>query len=86
MFTFAGLFILLAAVFGTGSMVGVFAWMLHRIKRLEYETESPGQLQQVRDEIEELREQLILNRNDVAELSERIDFTERLLSRGDSAD
>lgn len=80
------LFIIFAAVIGSAAMVGVFAYILSRVRRLE-----PGasgvvdasaleqQLGQVQAEIEAMKE-------DVSALTERLDFTERLLMSGDDAD
>ena len=86
MFSIAGLFIMFAAVLGSGSMVAVLGWMFFRIKALEAGQGNSGELGQLLEQIDEIHENLDLTRQEVAELTERLDFTERLLAKGDSRD
>ncbi len=86
-----GIFIPILAVVGFFGLMGLKTWSNHKLKMRE----TPGgdnerltkAVQQLHDEIGSMRE-------DVAELQERVDFTERMLSdvrsrnaigRGDSA-
>lgn len=66
------LLILLVAVAGSGSMVGLIAWFHSRLKRLE---KNRGQ------EIERLALDVESARADIVQLTERLDFAERLLTR-----
>lgn len=77
-----GLLIMFAAVVGSSAMGGFFTWMYIRTRRLDAGGRSSDELAQVLEQLEELREGLDLTRQDVAELGERLDFTERLLTRG----
>ena len=79
----AELLILLAAVGGSGSMVGFLGWMLYRVNRLEsrgvVDTED---LDRLMDHLDVLRNQLGSVREEMGELSGRVEFTERLLTSG----
>lgn len=66
------LLILLVAVAGSGSMIGLIAWFHSRLKRLE---QTRGQ------EGEQLARDVEATRADMAQLAERLDFAERLLTR-----
>lgn len=70
--------VLLAAVVGSGSMVGVGIWLYYRVKRLEGENRD---LRTVDSRVEEIREQLDQVQGQLGELYERVDFTERMLAR-----
>ncbi len=71
--------ILLAAVAGSGSMVGVGVWLYHRVKRLEAENRD---LVQLTEQVDVLRDHLGAVQDQVGELYERLDFAERMLTRG----
>lgn len=75
----AEVLILLAAVIGSGSMVGVGMWLYFRIKRLEGENEG---LVQMTERLDVVRDQLTTVQDQLGELQERLDFTERMLTRG----
>ncbi len=81
--SFLALFILFAAVIGTAAMVGTLAYLFSRIRRLEGgdpANQSPGQLTGQMNGIEA---ELMALQEEVANLSERLDFTEKLLMSGD---
>jgi hypothetical protein len=65
---------------GTFSLIGLRMYLGHRTRRLEL---SAGQLSaHLEETIEELRHEVQGLRGDVGELQERVDFAERLLTRG----
>ena len=70
--------VLLAAVVGSGSMVGVGMWLYYRVKRLEGENRD---LLTLDTQVGEVHEQLDQLQGQLAELNERMDFTERILGR-----
>lgn len=78
-FDLVQLLVLLAAVTGSSVMVGVGVSLFQRIRRLEAGARDVDRLV---DEVDALREQLTAAREEVAEIGERVDFTERLLSSG----
>lgn len=77
----AELLLILVAVTGSTVMVAFFAWVVFRLKRLEEArgTSAP-ELRELTQRIDALRQELQIANDDVAKLSERMDFTERLLS------
>ena len=85
--TVAELLILLAAVAGSGSMVGFLGWLLYRVRRLEARSRARnGQLEQLIEAVDELRDQLMTVRDETGELQERVDFAERLMTRDQAVD
>jgi outer membrane murein-binding lipoprotein Lpp len=79
----AEILILLAAVAGTGTMVGVGGWIFQRIKRLEEAVPaSRQQIERLTGEVDQLRDELADARSHAKRLAERADFTERLLTEG----
>lgn len=70
--------ILLAAVIGSGSIVGVGMWLYFRVRRLEDENKD---LVQLTERIDALRDQLAAVQEQVGDLYERIDFTERVMAQ-----
>jgi len=77
------LFIIFAAVIGSTMMVGVFAYFLHRIRQIEAGDAGEGSSPRLTQEVNELREELAAVEEAFSVLSERLDFTERLLMKGD---
>jgi len=77
------LFILFAAVIGSAAMVGVIGYLMNRIRQLELQASGELQPRRVigseglRDE---LRDELMAMQDEIERLTERVDFTERLLS------
>ena len=86
MFSIAGLFVMFAGIVGSGAMVGLVGWLFFRIKQLEAGAGASEELGQLLEQLDDLREGLDLTRQDVSELTERLDFTERLLASGDAPD
>ncbi len=81
MMSLAALFILLAALIGTTAMVGVFAFLFHRVRRIEDGSEAgPYRLA---EQVQRLEEELLSVQTEMSALSERLDFTEKLLMSGD---
>ena len=80
MFTAAEVLILLAAVVGSGSMVGFLSWALYRLRRLERRDTGSGAFEALTAQLETLRYELEAVHGEVARLKEQADFTERLLT------
>jgi len=79
------LFIVFAAVIGSAAMVGIIAYFLHRIRQIETRSTGEAGSHQLFDHVNEMREELLTVQEEVSALSERLDFTEKLLMRGDDA-
>jgi outer membrane murein-binding lipoprotein Lpp len=79
----AEILILLAAVAGSGTMVGVGSWVFQRIRRLEEAVPaSRQQIERLTEEVDQLRDELAEAKSRAVRLAERADFTERLLTEG----
>ena len=80
------LLIVFAAVIGSAAMVGIIAYFLHRLRQIE--TRTTGEAgSQLSDQVDGMRDELLAVQEEMSALSERLDFTEKLLMRGnDSAD
>ncbi len=79
----AEVLILLAAVGGSGAMVGFLGWLLYRVKRLESGINADNaDVERVLEQVDALREQLMTVHDEMGQLGERVDFAERLLTRG----
>jgi len=79
--------ILLAAVGGSGTMVGFLGWMVYRIKRLEVQGGADNaEVDRILEQVEDLHEHLRKVRVEMGELSGRVDFAERLLTSGQGGD
>jgi hypothetical protein len=76
------LFILFAVVIGSTAMVGVFAYILSRVRRLESGSSDASDSRLLTHDLSELRDEVTALRDEVSGLTERIDFTERLLMKG----
>ena len=85
MLTTSVVLIILAAVLGSSALVAAFAWILFRQRALE-QGSSATDLRRLSDEVDELRAELHSVHSDISDLTERIDFTERLLAPGDESD
>ena len=79
------LFIIFAAVIGSAAMVGILAYFLHRIRQIETGTAAGAGSKQLVDQVDGMREELTTVQEEMSALSERLDFTEKLLMRGDDA-
>ena len=81
MMSLAALLILFAALIGTTAMVGVFAFLFHRLRRIEDGSEAgPYRLA---EQVQRLEEELLSVQTEMSSLSERLEFTEKLLMSGD---
>ena len=76
------LFIVFAAVIGSAAMMGILAYLLHRIRQVE--TRTPGEVgsNQLADQVGGLQQELLAVQEELSSMSERLDFTEKLLSGG----
>ena len=82
MFSVATILIIFAAAAGSGTMVAIIAWFLNRLKSLESGGSSGHELRRLSSELDDLRADLLATHSEVKDLTERLDFTERLLSTG----
>jgi hypothetical protein len=76
------LFIIFAAVIGSAAMVGVFAYFLHRIRQIEGGAAGNAGAGQLSDQVNGLRDDLLTVQEEMSALTERLDFTEKLLMKG----
>jgi hypothetical protein len=67
---------------GTFSLIGLRMLLNYRVKRLQAQGGGGAQHRELAEGLAELRDQVYLLRGDVADLHERVDFTERVLARG----
>lgn len=79
------LFIIFAVVIGSTAMVGVFAYILSRVRRLESGRPGGEEALALSEDLDRLQVELEALRGDVSALVERVDFTERLLMKGDDS-
>jgi hypothetical protein len=77
------LFIILAAVMGTTAMVATIAYLLHRIRVIEGHSESRTSSRQLLERVTELGDDLFAMQEQISAMTERLDFTEKLLMNGD---
>ena len=77
------LLIVFAAVIGSAAMMGIIAYFLHRIRQIEAKTTGEAGSRQLVDQVEAMREELLAVQGEVLALTERLDFTEKLLMSGD---
>ncbi len=77
------LLIVFAAVVGSAAMMGILSYLLHRIRQIEAKATGEGGLHQLADRVEAMQEELSTVQTEMSTLSERLDFTERLLTSGD---
>ena len=86
MLTTSVVLIILAAVLGTAVFVSLIAWFANRLQRLESGGGGASEIGRLESELDDLRAELQQAHADISDLSERLDFTERLLSPGDESD
>ena len=79
------LLIVFAAVIGSTAMIGIFAYFLHRIRQIEARTTGEAGSHRLVDQVDAMQEELLAVQEEVSRLSERLDFTEKLLMSGDDA-
>lgn len=75
--------VILAAVLGSSVLMAVFALLWYRLRKLESGNVGASELLRLGEEVDGLRAELQATHADISDLSERLDFTERLLSPGD---
>ena len=73
--------IILAAVIGSGAMTLVLAWIIHRVRSLELSA-GGADLERLAEQVDELRDDIQSANTGIVDLTERLDFTERLLTDG----
>ena len=88
MFSLVGIIILLTAVIGSSTLVAFAAWLIVRLQKLERGLPPHSEVPALSAQIEALKGELESLHGTVERLSERTDFTERLLESktGDSAE
>ncbi len=74
------LFIIFAAVIGSGVMMAILTWVFMRIRSLESGGGGRAEIARLTEEVDSLRAELHATHSDINDLTERLDFTERLLS------
>ena len=85
MLTTSVVLIILAAVFGSAAMTAVLGWLLYRQHTLSAGAGSSETLVRLGEEVDSLRAELMSTHSDISDLSERLDFTERMLSAPDES-
>jgi outer membrane murein-binding lipoprotein Lpp len=73
------LMILITAVIGSSALVAIGMSMFQRIRRLEA---GLSEVDRLAEDVDALREHVLAARDEMGELGQRMDFTERLLSSG----
>ena len=81
-FSAAMVLIILAAVLGSAVMVAAFGWLFVRMRRLEAGDPGGRDLHHLLERMDDLREQFLNVQDELSQLNERVDFTERLLEPG----
>ena len=76
------LFIMFAGIIGSGAMVATVAYLLNRIRQLESGTSGDAGSHQLVEQVNRLREELLTVQEEMSSLSERVDFTDKLLLSG----
>jgi outer membrane murein-binding lipoprotein Lpp len=79
------LLVIFAAVIGSTAMMGLVGYFLHRIRQVEARISSEESPQQLVAHVDAMRGELLAVQEEMSALSERLDFTERLLTGGDDA-
>jgi hypothetical protein len=71
--------LVMVGVLGTFTLLGLKAWWSHKTERLKLQR--GGGAGELTETVDQMRDQLLLLRDDVAELHERLDFAERLVTQ-----
>ena len=79
------LFIIFAAVIGSTSLMGMLGYLLYRIRQIEASPSGEAGTHELVGQVSEMREELLTVQEEMCALSERLDFTEKLLMSGDDA-
>jgi uncharacterized protein YlxW (UPF0749 family) len=72
-----GIFVPIFAIIGFFSLMGLKTWSNHQLKMRE---RSGGGDERLTEAVQQLYDEVSSMRDDLAELNERVDFTERMLS------
>ncbi len=72
-----GIFVPIFAVIGFFSLMGLKTWSNHQLKMRETQG---GDNERLTEAVQQLYDEVGSLRDDLAELNERVDFTERMLS------
>ena len=83
MISLVALFIIFAAVIGSTAMMGIMAYFLNRIRKLEGNGFGDLPMGSSSDQLSRIQEDLFLAQEELSRLTERMDFTEKLLMSGD---
>jgi len=83
MFSLVALFVIFAAVIGSTAMMGIIFYFLNRIRQLEGKVSGDLPTSSLSDQLSRVQEDLFLAQDEIARLTERMDFTEKLLMSGD---
>ena len=86
MFSFVGLFILFAAVIGSSAMTALLAYILLRNRQVGGRDSGEIGGRSLVDQLDGIAEELHSIQGQVSSLTERMDFTEKLLMSGEAAD
>jgi hypothetical protein len=83
-----GIFALIALLAVSGvALTGLRILLNYRLKRLQIQGGGgPQEASRMEEGLSEIKDQMYLLRGDLAELQERMDFTERVLARGKNAE
>lgn len=83
--TLTALLIVLVAVIGSTTLLGMYAYLLNRIRQIESNPSGDAGSRQLVDQVNEMRDELVTVQREMSALSDRLDFTEKLLMKGDDA-
>ncbi len=83
MISLVALLIVFAAVIGSTAMMGIMAYFLNRIRKLEGKVSGDLPMGSSSDQLSRIQEDLFLAQEELSRLTERMDFTENLLMSGD---
>ena len=74
--------VLILLGFGTFTLVGLKMWFGYRVKRLEATAGSSEPVERLAADLDEMRDHVLAMRDEMTDLSERMEFAERMLTKG----
>jgi uncharacterized coiled-coil protein SlyX len=77
------LLIIFATVIGSTAMMGILFYFLNRIRQLEGRVTGDLPTGALSEQLNRIQEDLFLAQEEMSRLTERMDFTEKLLMSGD---
>ncbi len=83
MISLVALLIIFAAVIGSTAMMGILFYFLNRIRQLEGRATGDLPTGGLSEQLSRIQEDLFLAQEELSRLTERMDFTEKLLMSGD---